>query len=193
MMVLRSGLLLFGAVDRLPQIGLLVLLLIGILAQPPAMVPLTRWGNRLAIAFVSLILFKEFAPAAWFGDTVWRTVMTREFSLELPFTHHPEPGRAIDGMLSAVVGTIWFLWVRRLATDRENRPILAWILVVAAAIVATVSFATHRPANSEIVYGWRFTTTGWRGFGPFPDRNHSADYFAMAGGSWVAAASPGRG
>jgi len=173
------GPLLFGGVDRLPQIGLLVLLLIGILAQPPAMVPLTRWGNRLAIAFVSLILFKEFAPAGWFGDTVWRTVMTREFSLELPFTHHPEPGRAVDGMLSAVVGTIWFLWVRRLATDRENRPILAWTLVIAAGIVAIVSFATHRPANSEYIYGWRFTT-GWRGFGPFPNRNHSADYFAMA-------------
>jgi len=173
------GPLVFGAVDRLPQIGLLVLLLIGILAQPPAMVPLTRWGNRLAIAFVSLILFKEFAPAVWFGDTVWRTIMTRQYSLELPFTHHPEPGRAIDGMLSAVVGTIWFLWVRRLATDRQNRPILVWILVIAAAIVALVSFATHQPLNSEYIYGRRFTP-GWRGFGPFPNRNHSADYFAMA-------------
>lgn len=178
-LMVLAGPLLFGAVDRLPQIGLLVLLIVGILAQPPAMVPLTRWGNRLAIAVVSLVLFKEFAPAAWFGDTVWRTVMTREFALELPFTHHPEPGRAIDGMLSAVVATIWFLWVRRLAADRENRPLLAWILVVAAAIVAIVSFATHRPANSEYIYGWRFTT-GWRGFGPFPNRNHSADYFAMA-------------
>jgi O-antigen ligase len=168
----------FGAVDPLAQIGLLFLLLIGILAQPPAMVPLSRWGNRLAIAFVVLVLFKEFAPAAWFGDTLWRTALHREFALELPFTHHPEPGRAIEGMLSGAVGVIWFLWVRRLAADRDNRPLLAWILVAAAAIVAVVSFVTRNPV-SEAIYGLRYTP-GWSGFGPFPNRNHSADYFAMA-------------
>ena len=54
--------LLFGAVDRLPQIVLLVLLVIGIVAQPPAVVPLSRWGNRLAIALLALLLIKEFAP-----------------------------------------------------------------------------------------------------------------------------------
>ncbi len=177
-LMVLGGPLVFGAVDRLPQIGLLVLLIIGILAQPPAMVPLTRWGNRLAVCFVALILFKEFAPAGWFGDTKWRAAMIGQFALQMPFTHHPEPGRAIEGMLSGVVGLIWFLWVRRLAADRENRPLLAWILLVAAGIVAVVSFATHHP-NSEYIYGWRYTT-GWRGFGPFPNRNHSADYFAMA-------------
>src|SRR6186997_212812 len=68
--------LLFGAVDRLPQIVLLALLVVGIAAQPPAVVPLSRWGNRLAIALVALILIKEFAPAKWFGQTMWRTALT---------------------------------------------------------------------------------------------------------------------
>lgn len=172
------GPLCFGAVDRLPQIGLLVFLLIGMAAQPPAVVPLSRWGNRLAIAFVALLLIKEFAPAAWFGSTVWRTAVTKEFSLEMPFTHHPEPGRAIDGMVAGVIGVIWFLWVRRLAVERENRAVLAWILVGAAAVVAVVSFATRSP-GSEMIFGFR-VTPGWRGFGPFPNRNHSGNYFAMA-------------
>jgi O-antigen ligase len=169
--------LFFGTVDRLPQIGLLVLLLIGILAQPPAVVPLSRWGNRLAIAFVALIILKEFAPAAWFGETAWRTVLTRQFALEMPATHHPEPGRAIEGILAGVVGVIWFLWVRRLAAERENRPVLAWILLGAVAIVAVVSFLTRNPA-SDAIYGLRYTP-GWSGFGPFPNRNHSASLFAM--------------
>jgi O-antigen ligase len=170
--------LFFGAVDRLPQIGLLALLIIGILAQPPAVVPLSRWGNRLAITFVALVLFKEFAPAAWFGETLWRTALTREFALEMPVTHHPEPGRAIEGILAGIVGVIWFLWVRRLAADRENRAVLAWILLVAGAIVAIVAFCTRNP-TSEAIYGLRFTP-GWSGFGPFPNRNHSANFFAMA-------------
>jgi len=168
----------FGAVDRLPQIVLLLLLLIGILAQPPVVVPLSRWGNRLAIAFVTLLVFKELAPAGWFGTTVWRTALTSEFALNLPSTHHPEPGRAIEGMLSSVVGVIWFLWVRRLAAERENRPLLAWILLAAAGVVAVVSFLTRNP-QSEAIYGLRYTP-GWSGFGPFPNRNHSASFFAMA-------------
>lgn len=170
--------LFFGAVDPLPQIGLLVLLLIGILAQPPATVPLSRWGNRLAITFIAILLIKEFAPAALFGETTWRHIMKSEFALDLPFTHHPEPGRAITGMLAGTVGVIWFLWVRRLAADRESRPVLAWTLFVAGAIVAVVAFATRNP-NSEAIYGLRYTP-GWSGFGPFPNRNHSANYFAMA-------------
>ena len=168
----------FGAVDRLPQIILLVLLLIGILAQPPAVVPLSRWGNRLAVTFLALIIFKEFAPAGWFGDIPWRNTMRQEYALEMSFTHHPEPGRAVEALLSATVGLIWFAWVRRLAADRDSRPVLAWLLVLAAAVVAVVSFAT-RSANSDAIYGLRFTS-GWSGFGPFPNRNHTANYFAMA-------------
>jgi O-antigen ligase len=168
----------FGAVDRLPQLVLLVLLAIGMIAQPPVVVPLSRWGNRLALSFVALLLFKEFAPASWFGETPWRTTLTRDFLLELPFTHHPEPARALEVMLSGVVGVVWFLWMRRLAAERDNRPILAWTLFAAAAIVAVVSFATRHP-GSEAIYGLRFTP-GWTGFGPFPNRNHSADFFAMA-------------
>jgi O-antigen ligase len=177
-LIVLAGPLLFGAVDRLPQIGLLVLLTLGILALPPAVVPLSRWGNRLAIAFVALLIFKEFAPAVWFGDTSWRSTLTREFSLELPFTHHPEPSRALDGLLVGAIGLVWFLWVRRLAGDRSPRTFLAWTLFASAAIVAIVSFAT-RHAGSDAIYGLRFTP-GWSGFGPFPNRNHTADFFAMS-------------
>lgn len=168
----------FGSVDRLPQIALLVLLAVGILLQPPAVVPLSLWGNRLAIAFVGILVFKEFAPAAWFGDTLWRSSLTRAFALELPFTHHPEPSRALDAILSGVAGVVWFLWVRRLAAERENRPILVWMLFLAAAIVAIVSFVMRNP-QGEAIFGLRYTP-GWGGFGPFPNRNHSACYFAMA-------------
>jgi len=180
--IVIGGPLLFGMVDRLPQIGLLVLLGLGLLMQPPAIVPLSRWGNRLALAFIGLLLFKEFAPAGWFGDTFWRTTLTRQYSLELPFTHHPEPSRALDALLAGAVGVVWFLWVRRLAVNRQHRAFLAWALFAAAAIVAIVSFATKHPGSDAIYEGTPLArwTPGWSGFGPFPNRNHSADYFAMA-------------
>ena len=85
--------------------------------------------------------FKEFAPANWFGHTFWRTTLTRQYGLELPFTHHPEPARALDALLVGAVGVIWFLWVRRLAVERHHRTFLAWALFAAGGIVAIVSFA----------------------------------------------------
>lgn len=176
-LIVVAGPLLFGAVDRISQIFLILLLIIGILAQPPAVVPLSTWGNRLVIAFLALLIFKEFAPAEWFGATAWRTILQQEFSLELPPTHDPEPARAIDALLAGAIAAVWFLWVRRLAAERENRPLLAWSLFIAAAIVAAVSFATRNP-DSQAIFGVR-NTAGWKGFGTFPNRNHSADFFAM--------------
>ena len=171
------GPLLFGAVDRIIQVAILVLLAIGVCAQPPSVVAPSRWGNRLTIAFLGIVLFKEFAPAAWFGSTVWRTVLTRDYNVDLPWTHHPEPSRSLDILLAAVVGAIWFLWVRRLAAERENRPVIAWWIFGSAAIVAAVSFAT-RGMDPRAIYGLRYTP-GWTGFGPFPNRNHSADFLAI--------------
>ncbi len=175
--LVSAGPLLFGAVDRLVQIALVALLAVGVMLVPPAIVPLSRWGNRLLIALLALLAFKELAPAEWFGATAWRTLLTRDFALALPPTHHPEPARALDAWLAATVGVVWFLWVRRLAAERGQRVILAWSLFGAAALVAAVSFIT-RGWDAQAIYGLRFTP-GWRGFGPFPNRNHTGDLLAM--------------
>jgi O-antigen ligase len=182
-LIVIAGPLAFGAVDRLPQIVMLVLLCIGMLAQPPAIAPLSRWGNAIAIVFVGLLVVKEFAPASWFGEVFWRTTLTRQFSLELPWTHHPEPARALDGLLAGVVAVVWFVWARRLATTREHRAFMVWTLFLSAAVVAIVSFETRHPGPGSVIYeGTRVArlTPGWSGFGPFPNRNHTADFFAMA-------------
>ncbi len=176
-LIVSAGPLLFGAVDRLVQLALVVLLTVGVLLLPPAIVPLSRWGNRLAIAILALLVFKELAPAEWFGTTLWRTRVSHDFALALPATHHPEPARALDAWLVAAVAAVWFLWVRRLAANRENRAFLAWSLFGSAALVAAVSFAT-RGWDAQAIYGLRFTP-GWRGFGPFPNRNHTGDFLAM--------------
>ena len=167
----------FGSVDRITQIALLALFGMGLLAQAPTTAPLGRWGNRLALAVIAVLLVKEFAPATWFGAAAWRTELTQNFAMELPRTHHPEPSRALDGLLAAAVAVVWFLWVRTLAAEREHRQVIAWSLFAAAAIVAGVSFAT-RGMDPQAIYGLRYTL-GWTGFGPFPNRNHTADFLAM--------------
>lgn len=177
-LLVTLGPLAFGAVDRAVQVALTVLLGLGMLIVPPRIIAMPAWLSRTVVALMAILVLKEFAPARWFGSVSWRTTLDQAYGLALPWTHHPEPGRAIDGWLTAIVALGCFAWVRTLAAEREDRTRLAWIMFVGAAIVAAVSFATTGVA-SKMILGLRYTP-GWFGFGPFPNRNHSACFFAMA-------------
>ncbi len=168
----------FGAVDRFTQIVLVGLLGIGVLLQPPQVARVGRWMNFALLALLALVVVKEFGPAKFFGHTTWRTTLEESYGLELPWTHHPEPARALEALLTVAVAAIWLVWVRSLASVRENRAALAWMLFGAGTLVAAVSFAA-KGGDPRAIWGLRYTP-GWRGFGPFPNRNHSACFFAMS-------------
>ena len=70
----------FGAVDRLVQIGLLLLLGLGIWIFPPALVRPSRVGNALIVAAVAVFLMKEFGPVRLFGPADWRTTLAENRS-----------------------------------------------------------------------------------------------------------------
>ena len=167
----------FGAVDRLVQIGLLLLLGLGIWISPPALVRPGRVGNALIVAGMVVLVLKEFGPFQLFGSTSWRTTLSVSYGVIFPWTHHPEPSRALDGMLAGIVAIVWFLWVRTLALDRSRRTVMLWGMLASAAIVSVVSFVT-RGIDPDAIYGLRYTP-GWVGFGPFPNRNHTACFLAM--------------
>ncbi len=175
-LLLVSAPLLFGTVDRVFQIALTVLLGFGLLLVP--------WRPRLrgnaawfALAFAAILLLQEFGPHRLFGHTFWRSTLTESFSLAFPFTHNPEPARALDALLAAAVAAVWFGWVRTLAEPRENRIFLAWSLFLSAAILAVVCFVMGQ-SSTGLIYGLR-ATPGWTGYGPFPNRNHTACFLAM--------------
>jgi hypothetical protein len=171
------GPLAFGAGDRVVQIALLGLFAVGLLLRPPDVVLLSRRAGTVLLVLTGILVLKEFAPAPLFGGTAWRTTLTESFGQAFPWTHHPEPGKAVDALLTGSIAALWFLWVRTLAGVRENRPLLAAGLFAAAVLVAAASFATQG-MDPKAIYGWRFTP-GWRGFGPFPNRNHTASFLAM--------------
>lgn len=171
------GPLAFGAVDQVVQVGVLVLFALGLALKPPAVLSLTPRASKLIVGLLAVLVLKELAPAALFGSTSWRRTLGGNYGLSFPWTHHPEPGRAIDVLLAGLVAVLWFLWVRTLAERRENRAVLAWSMFAAAALVAAVSFAT-KGLDPKAIYGMRYTP-GWRGFGPFPNRNHTACFLAM--------------
>lgn len=176
--IVAGGLLAFGAVDRAVQIPLVVLLGLGLMLQPPKLMRLPSWMNRVMLALVVILVLKELLPAAWFGLPEWRTSITQNFGVQLPATHHPEPGRALDGWLAGALALLWFSWVRALAAERADRTKIAWALLVIGMLVSVTSFVLSN-ASSDYIFGLRYTPE-WFGFGPFPNRNHTGSLFAMA-------------
>ena len=116
-LLVTLGPLAFGAVDQLTQIVIAVIFAAGVIACPPQVGRLGVWTNRLVIFGVIVLIAKELAPAAWFGASDWRTTLTNSYGVYFPWTHHPEPGRAVDVWFAGAVAVVWFLWVRTLASS----------------------------------------------------------------------------
>ena len=170
----------FGAVDRVVQVGLVFLLALGLILEQPALLPLERRGNLLAIALTGMLVLKEFLPYEWFGGAQWRTEARAMSGLEMAGTHHPEPARALDALLVALIALVWLQWIRTMAARRELRVALAWILFGAGAVLAVVCLVIIPKSSQPMsIYGLRFTP-GWSGWGPFPNRNHTASLLAMS-------------
>ncbi len=178
-LILTLGPLAFGAVDRVVQVALVFLLTLGIFLEQPAILPLGRRGNILAISLIAVLVLKEFLPYEWFGGSLWRTEAQAVPGLELASTHHPEPARAFDAMLGALVGLVWLQWIRTMAARRELRVALAWILFASGVALAVTCFViVPKSSQGMMIYGLR-ATPGWSGWGPFPNRNHTASFLAM--------------
>ena len=175
--LILAAALLFGAVDRVVQLGLAGGLGVGFLLHPPEVPRLSRFWGTVCMALIAFVAVAQFLPGRWFGETHWHTVLTKDYDVVFPFTRNPEPGRAVDCLLIGFLAMAWFFWVRTLACDRPIRTFLIWALFVAAGIVATVSLALGTRTD-YLIYGVRYTP-GWTGFGPFPNRNHTAALLAM--------------
>lgn len=175
--------LLFGAEDRVVQIGLLFLLAVGMVLRPPSLVPLSRRANLVIFLLLAIFVLKEFAPWQWFGATRWRSELSSpDYGVIFPKTHNPEPQRALDALLAGVAGLLWFQWARTLASERGTRRVMGWALFGAGIALAVVCFAMGKrqvAAGGGMIYGLRFATS-WAGWGPFPNRNHTACFLAMS-------------
>jgi len=164
-------------VDRIVQLGLVFGLGFGFLLYPPEVPRLPRSWGWLWAGLIGFVILSQFLPLRWFGQTTWHLVLSRDYDVAFPFTRNPEPGRAVDCLLMGFLAVAWFFWVRTLACDRAVRVFLVWALFFAAATVAAVSLALGTRTDF-MIYGVRYSP-GWTGFGPFPNRNHTAALLAM--------------
>ncbi len=124
----------------------------------------------LAFALCALV---SFLPQTWFFTPDWRTALTNDFGIALPATVTPQPWLTAGGFASLVAGLCWLYRVS--AQELELRVARFQLQLFASGIVAIA-------ALSILLYLTHHSIPSWnnpRNFGPFLNRNQTADLFGV--------------
>src|SRR5437868_4733817 len=132
-------------------------------------------GMALNLTLLALLLCaaSAFLPSNWFFQPSWRAIDANDFGIALPATVSPQPWIAFTCMFSLLAGLSWFYIV---ASEQlglhEARTTLRWFsagVVLLAGICILFWLAKSAPPF------WH----NERNFGPFPNRNQTANLFSL--------------
>ena len=137
--------------------------------------PPRSFGSRALVGVLLGLLglsLTAFLPATWFGLPVWRVELAHRFGL--PSTLSPQPWVSLDAIILLACGCLWMAWLQAQSWHAdEHRRIFKWF-AAGMALFAGVTLA---------VYFRQFRIPFWlateRMFGPFPNRNQTANFFAL--------------
>ncbi|MBS0659651.1 MAG: hypothetical protein JSR82_15525 [Verrucomicrobia bacterium] len=149
----------------LAGLGLLVLL------APPR----SQLGGALTGTFLILALLPglAFLPARWFGEIGWRRLLTEELGLVISDRLTPQPWLTLDAWILWGAGLTWLYWLLTVRWTNIERARLARWLALGVVLVAALCLAFR--ATGYVPRIWEAE----RGFGPFPNRNQTGNFFAL--------------
>ncbi len=128
--------------------------------------------NGVMFALLALAL-TAFLPARWFGVPAWRAALTDDFQTPLPATLSPQPWLSVDEIAIFVLGLGWLYLLATANWKTGERLRAARIYALGVAGLGAVFVACNR-LNLNPSF-WHAT----RDFGPFPNRNQTADFLAV--------------
>ena len=115
-----------------------------------------------------------FLPADCFFQPAWRQALTNDFGIQLPRTLSPQPWITSGALLSFLAGLGWFYYAA--GQDVEIRAARRQLRVFALGVILLAALAVG-------LYRMHTTLPFWhneRGFGPFPNRNQTANLLGLA-------------
>ncbi len=167
----------YGGVDLEWQVVFAGVFALGVLLAPVRLPVVPRWALVCGVAAFALLAIKDFVPAGLSGVPRWREVVEVGLGYPLGGVFAASPALSLHALLVLVLAVCYTLWVRGLA---ESDGAARWVLVMVAmsAFVVGVASLVMQALGVEKIYGLR-AFDGWQGFGPFPNRNHTACLLAM--------------
>src|SRR3989440_8017025 len=156
-----------------------------------------KWSEGIVVAFFGLILLVHppnvslgwainatllallacaataFLPANWFLIPAWRTALVEDFGVRLPSTLSPQPWISLGCFLSFLAGLSWLYHVSTL--DLDLRDVRTQLRVFAFGVACLTGLCIPLRAGHTALSFWH----NERGFGPFPNRNQTANLFGL--------------
>lgn len=114
-----------------------------------------------------------FLPANWFLQPGWRTALVEDFGIVLPGMLSPQPWISLGCFLSFLAGLSWLYYVSTLELDL--RDVRSQLRLFAFGIASLTALCILLRAGHTALPFWH----NERGFGPFPNRNQTANLFGI--------------
>jgi tetratricopeptide (TPR) repeat protein len=142
-----------------------------LLINPPR-ISLGVWINATLFGLL-LCAATAFLPANWFLQPAWRTALVENFGVQLPGTLSPQPWISLGCFLSFLAGLSWLYFVSTL--DLDLRDVRSQMRTFAFGVTCLTALCIALKAGHSALPFWH----NERGFGPFPNRNQTANLFGL--------------
>lgn len=152
--------------------GIVVLLLGCLLLADPPRYSLGAAINGIVLAVIACTAV-AFLPAHWFFQPEWRAALTNDFGINLPPNVTPQPWITCGYLLSFIAALSWLYYV--CARELEAREVRRQLRLFAAGIALLAALCL-------VLYFAHTALAFWhneRRFGPFPNRNQTANVFGI--------------
>ena len=160
-----------GGTERWSQGTVLVLLGVLLVAAPPRLS--LGWKLNCVLAGLFALALTGFLPARWFSTPAWRTSMVEDFGFVLPATLSPQPWLTAERCVLFLAGICWFYLLATINWTAGERIRAGQLFGAGVVALAGAFLLLHR--LGIVVPIWPTE----RHFGPFPNRNQTADFLAI--------------
>jgi tetratricopeptide (TPR) repeat protein len=137
--------------------------------------PKVSWGSGLNGTLLALLACAAtaFLPANWFFHPAWRTALVEDFGINLPPTLSSQPWISLGCILSFLAGLSWLYYVSTL--DLELREVRTQLRTFAFGVACLTALCIALRSGHTALPFWHNEL----GFGPFPNRNQTANLFGL--------------
>ena len=161
-----------GATTKWAEGGVLLVLGLMLMVNPPRFS--LGWKMHFLLFALVACAGMAFLPANWFFQPAWRLALTNDFGIELPGTVSPQPWMTFGALLSFLAGLCWFYYVS--GQEVEVRAARRQLRIFALGVILLAGLAVALYWQHTALPFWHNS----RGFGPFPNRNQTANLFGLA-------------
>lgn len=160
-----------GATQKWAEGVVIALLGLLLLVNPPRH-SLGLAFNCIVVALIACAA-TAFLPANWFSQPAWRQALEQDFTVQTGPFLSPQPWISLGCFVSFVAGLSWLYYAA--TQDLDHRAVRHELRAFASAVSILAALCV-------VLYFARTALPFWhnqRGFGPFPNRNQTADLLGI--------------